>query len=524
MRGFISAKEAAAMVKDGWSMALGGFLGMSLPEDIYYELEKSYLETGHPAKLKLSSVAGLGGDGATRGYNRFSHPGMVGELRACNLTFCPEMKRLASENDFPCYMFPQGVQAHMMRAIAGKKPGVITQIGVKTFADPRVEGCKMNEAAKKLDKEVVKLLELDGNEYLYYPSYTFDCALIKGTSADENGNISIEHESLTVEQFEMACAAKNSGGIVIAQVDRVVQAGTLHPRSVIVPGAIVDYVVVGRPENSRQQYAYEQAYRPEMCGEVKIPMDAIEPAPMNIRKVIARRAAMELKKRDFVNLGVGIPTTVSAVLNEEGIANDVSFSIESGITGGVPTGGLATGGGINPICILKQPDTFDLYDGGGIDVGCLGAAEFDEDGNVNVSKFGGSVVGPGGFSNISQCAKTICFCGSFNVGKGEIEIKDGRLHIIKDTEGKKFHKKVEQITWSGEYCREKGVQKALFITERAVFEVRKEGVTLTEIAPGVDLQKDILDHMEFKPIIADDLKLMDERIFRDEPMGLQLQE
>lgn len=522
MKGFVTAKEAAEMIKDGDSIALGGFLGLSLPEDVYYELEKRFLETGHPNKLKLCSVAGIGGDGKKRGYNRFGHKGMVGELRCCNITFCPELQKLASDSDFPTWMYPQGVMAHMMRAIASQQMGVVTKIGLKTYADPREDGCKMNDAAFRDKREVVKLIELDGVEQLYYPRWDIDVAIIKGTYSDSHGNISGEHEAVMLEQYEKAAAAHNCGGIVIAQVDAIVEDGVQHPKNMICPGVIVDYVVVGRPENSRQNYAFPEAYKPELTGEIRIPLDSVEPASLDVRKVIARRAAMLIRENSYVNLGVGVPTTISSVLNEEGKANDITFSIESGITGGVPAGGLGTGCGFNPVCLFKQTETFDLYDGGGLDYGFLGAAQFDEDGNTNVSKFAGRVVGPGGFSNISQCARTIGFCGTFLNGKSEIEVKDGKLNIIKDAEGHKFIKKCEQITWSGVYCREQGIQHAYFITERALFEVRREGVTLIEIAPGVDLQKDILDKMDFKPIIAEDLKLMDERIFRDELMGLEL--
>lgn len=523
MKGFITAEEAAKKIKDGDSLALGGFLGLSLPEDIYYEMEKRFLETGHPNKLKLCSVAGLGGDGKVRGYNRFGHPGMVGELRCCNTTFCPSLQKLASDNDFPTWMYPQGVMAHMMRAIAGQQLGVVTKIGLKTYADPREDGCKMNQAAMDDSREVVKLIDIDGVEQLYYPAWNIDVAIIKGTYSDSHGNISGEHEAVKLEQYEKAAAAHNCGGIVIAQVDAIVEDGVQKPKDMICPGVIVDYVVVGRPDNSRQNYAFEEGFKPELTGEIRIPLDDVERANLDARKVIARRAAMLISKNSYVNLGVGVPTTISSVLNEEGLANEITFSIESGLTGGVPAGGLGTGAGFNPVCIFKQTETFDLYDGGGLDYGFLGAAQVDAHGNVNVSKFAGRVVGPGGFSNISQCARTIAFCGTFTNGKGaQIEVKDGKLNIIKDAEGHKFIEKCDQITWSGDYCREMGIQKAYFITERALFELKKEGVTLIEIAPGVDLQKDILDKMDFTPIISEDLKLMDERIFKDELMGLEL--
>jgi len=518
----ISAKEAVDMIHDGSTIAIGGFFGFGLAEEILTALENKYIEKGHPAGLTVTTVAGLGGDGEKRGLNHLAHPGLIGKLFVANISRIPGVSKLAEANAFPTFMVPQGVMAHMMRAIAGGKPGVITHVGLKTYADPRLDACKINDAAFKSGEEVVQLIELNGKEYLFFPAFPIDFCILKGTSADEAGNISCEKEAVRIEQFEMAAAVRNSGGKVFVQVDRVLVKGSIPAKSVVIPAAMVDYVVVGSPENSRQNYAVPEAYVPSWAGEVKIPLSNLERIPLDSRKIIARRAAMELAEGNFVNLGIGVPTGVSSVLNEEGVSELVSFSIESGATGGIPALGLGIGATYNPEAIIKQPDMFDYYDGGGIDLACLGGAEFDEKGNVNVSKFAGRVTGPGGFINITQNAKIVCFTGTFTAGKGEISVNNGKLNIVEDPPFIKFRKKVEHVTFSGEYSLETGKQKVLYITERAVFELRPEGVTLIEIAPGVDLQKDILDKMEFIPIMPKDIPLMDGRIFREENMELVL--
>ncbi|MDR1621127.1 MAG: 3-oxoacid CoA-transferase [Synergistaceae bacterium] len=519
----ISAREAAAMIEDGSTVAVGGFLGFGLAEEVLSALEQRYIEEKHPAGLTVTMVAGLGGDGRGRGINHFAHEGLVAKFFGSNMTLCPKMSALAGNNAFRAYMAPQGVMSHMMRAIAGGKPGVLTHVGLKTFCDPRRDGCKINDAAKNSDENVVELIHIGGEEKLFYPAFPIRYAIIKGTTADETGNISMEQEAVHIEQFDMAAAAHNCGGKVIAQVNRIVQSGTLPAKNVEVPGALVDYIVVGTPENSRQQYAVEEGYVPSWSGEIRIPLNNLERMKLNSRKVIARRVAMEIKEGAFVNLGIGVPTGVSNVLNEEGLSDAVTFSIESGATGGVPSGGLATGAAFNPEALIKQTDIFDYYDGGGIDLACLGGAEFDKYGNVNTSKFNGRVTGPGGFINITQNAKIVCFAGTFTAGKGgEFKIADGKLTIVKDSPFIKFHENVGHITFSGEYSAEHGKQKVFYITERAVFMLTREGMELTEIAPGVDLENDVLSKMEFKPIVKGQVSLMDARIFREENMGLVL--
>lgn len=519
---FISAQEAAELIQDNSTVGIDGFIGFCLPEDILGEIETRYIKEGHPRALSIVNVAGLGGDGKDRGINHFAHKGLMRRFLCSNLSLAPKIYPLIMDDVFPTFMLPQGVLSHMMRAVASHKPGVITQVGMKTFVDPRIDGGCINRSSRESGEKIVQLLNLNGTDYLFYPAFPLDIALIKGTCADTRGNISLENEAIHIEQFEMAAAARNSGGIVMVQVDKVVPHGDIHPQKVAVPSSLIDYVIVGRPENTGQHFIGDCSPVPSWSGDEKIPFDDINPVKFDLHKIICRRSCMEISEGDFINLGIGIPMNVSEILNEEGLIEHISSSIESGVTGGVPAAGLATGAAYNPEAIIKQPDIFDFYDGGGIDFAGLGAAEIDIHGNVNVSKFAGKVTGPGGFINISQGARKVCFMGTFTAGSSDIRIENGRLNIVQDGPHVKFRNQVQHITFSGEHSREKGTQQVLYITERAVFTLTDYGLTLIETAPGADLQRDILDKMESRPHVASDLKLMDERLFRPEPMKLKL--
>lgn len=520
---FIDAKEAAKIIKDGSTVAIDAFISFCLADDILGEIENRFINEGHPNSLNVVNVAGIGGDGKNRGINHFAHKGLMRRFLCSNLSLANKIYPLITDNAFPCFMIPQGVLSHMMRAIASGKPGVITEVGMKTFVDPRVDGGRINDAARECGDIPVQLISLNGSDCLFYPAFPIDIAIIKGTKADHKGNISLEKEAMHLEQLEMATAARNSGGIVIVQVDEIVESGDLHPQMVTVPSTLVDYVVLGTPENTGQHFI-EDLPKPinSWCGDEKIQLEEIKSMPLSPEKVVCRRGIFEITENAFINLGIGLPMNVSNVLNEESLINKVSASIESGVMGGVPAPGIATGAAYNPDAILKQPDMFDFYDGGGIDFACLGSAEIDMQGNVNVSRFAGKVPGPGGFINITQGAKNICFMGTFTAGKSDIRIEDGKLKIVKDGPHIKFVKHVDHITFSGENSLDKGRQNVFYITERAVFKLQSEGPVLLEIAPGADLQKDILDKMEFRPHIAADLKLMDERLFRPEKMGISL--
>lgn len=519
MKAIVSSQQAVEMVKSGMTLAVDGFVGYSVPEELLAALRERFEQNGNPRDLTVVYIAGHG-DGKTRGMNRLAAEGLIKRTYSPHMGgLCPAIGQLAAENKIEAFMVPQGVSAHMMRAIAGQRIGVITTVGLGTFVDPRQEGGKMNEAARKSGDDYVELIEIKGVEHLLYRAFPIDICFLKASYADTDGNLSLEKEACQSGQLEMALATRNSGGIVVAEAGAIVQSGTLKPHNVTVAGHMVDYVVQAGPQHNHQSL-YFDTFHPELCGDIRVPTNAaVTRAPLNERKIIGRRGALELRKGSLVNLGLGIPALVGDVANEEGLGESLTFTIESGILGGIPLGGTGIGGAVNPQAIYKHPDMFDAYDGGVLDLTCLGAAEIGPRGDVNVSRFGGRIVGPGGFINICQGAKKVCFCGTFVSGKMKLEIRDGRLNILEDGNGLKFVEKPEQITFSGPYAaaRDKAVY---YITERAVFKLTQEGLMLTEIAPGVDLEKHILAKMGFRPLISGDLKEMDSRIFRDELMGL----
>lgn len=515
----ITAKEAAALVADRATLAISGFGAYGACDELLGALEARHKEEGHPCDL--TAVTGICGGNFTDddiAMNRLIAPGLVKTLIAAHIGNAPLMSKKIANNEIEGFMLPLGVVMHLYRAIAGKKPGVLTHIGLGTFVDPKNEGGKVNDKAKASGREIVERLKVGEEECLLYKSFPIDVCFIRGTYADEDGNLSTSDEAITDAQLEIAAATHNSGGIVIAQVKEIVKKGSIHAKDVRVHHSLIDYVVKANPENHRQGYAVPYD-RPELTGDIRVPTGAIEAMPMSIRKVIARRGAMELTKGAVMNLGIGIPAGVGSVANEEGVADSAILSLESGPIGGVPVEGVGFAGSVNADCIYGICDTFDLYDGGVLDMTFLGAAEIDVKGNVNVSKFGTRCTGPGGFINISQNARKLCYMGAFTSGKSEIEIKDGKLNIVREGGGIKFVNEVQQITFSSDYAL-KIKQEVMYITERAVFRLTEEGLTLTEIAPGVDLEKDILQYMEFKPVIAKDLKEMDARLFTDELMGL----
>lgn len=513
---FMTAEEAVKLIKNGDTVATSGFVGMGHPEEISKAVEKSFLETGEPRDLTLTFGASQNDGKSNWGLNRWAKEGLLKKVVSGHWGLQPDMIRLAVENKIEAYNLPQGVMMHLYRAIAGKKPGILTHIGLKTFVDPRETGGRLNDISHE---EYVRLMEIDGKEYLFYKAFPINVAIVRGTTADEYGNISIEKEGISLEFLALALAAKGSGGKVIVQVERVARAGSLHPMMVKIPKVVVDAIVVAKPEN-HWQVPMAEPYNPSLSGEIRVPLSSVKPLPLNERKVICRRCAMELVPNAVVNLGIGMPEGVGVVAAEESVSGDMTMTVEPGVIGGVPLNGLYFGTAVNPEAMIDHPNMFDFYDGGGLDLAVLGMAEMDQYGNVNVSKFGSRIAGAGGFINISQSAKTVVFCGTMTAGGLKLEINDGQMKILNEGKVKKLVKKVGHITFSGDYGRTSG-QQVKYVTERAVFELRPEGVTLTEIAPGVDLEKDVLAQMEFKPIISPDLKSMDPRIFRDAPMGIK---
>lgn len=510
----VTAAHAASVINDGATVATGGFVGNGFAEEIAIAIEQHFLETGKPKNLTLMYAAGQG-DGKSKGLNHFGHEGMVERVIGGHWGLVPNLQKLAVENKIIAYNLPQGVISTMFRDIAAKKPRTISSVGLGTFVDPRNSGGKINTITTE---EIVELINFDGEEYLAYKTRPVDVAVLRGTTADPDGNITMEKEALTLEVLAIAMAAKNSGGTVIVQVERVAERGSLHCRDVKIPGILVDYVVVAAPENHWQTFG--EQYNPSYSGEIRVPIDSLPPLEMSARKIIARRAAFELRRGDIVNLGIGMPEGVSNVVNEEHMLDQIVLTAEPGVIGGVPAGGLSFGAAANTEALIDQPYQFDFYDGGGLDIAYLGMAQADSAGNVNVSKFGPRLAGAGGFINISQNAKTVVYLGTFTAGGMEVLIDDEAIRITNEGKAQKFVEGVvEHITYSGEYGLKKG-QRALYITERCVFELTAEGMELTEIAPGIDLQKDILDQMGFRPVINEEPILMDARIFQDGPMGL----
>ena len=504
------------MVQDGMTISTSGFVASAMPEALNRALEERFLETGHPCNLTLFFAAAQGNrDGS--GGDHYAHEGMLKRIVAGHYNMNPEMGKLINANKLEAYNLPQGTLAQLFRDIAAHKLGTLTHVGLNTFADPRIEGGKLNSVTTE---DIVEVVEILGQERLLYKAMKIDVGLIRGTYADENGNVTLERECCTTEVTAIAQAVKNNGGKVIVQVEKIVAAGSLDPKLVKIPGIYVDAIVVCQNKVDHAQ-CQGCEYDGSMTGDFRVPLGSLEYPPMSAKKIIGRRAAMELEPDKVVNLGIGIPEYISMVASEEGIGDYMTLTVEAGPVGGVPQGGPKFGGSVNAESILDQHVQFDFYDGGGVDLAFLGLAQADEAGNINVSKFGPRIAGCGGFVNITQNAKKVFFCGTFTAGGIKTHVEDGKLIIDQEGREKKMIANVEQITFSGKYAQKTG-QPVKYITERAVFELRPDGMYLTEVAPGIDVQTQIIDLMEFAPKMdADGPKLMDARIFGEGLMGLK---
>ena len=508
-----TAAEAVAVIQSGDAVCTSCFVGIGVPEELLQALEARFLQTGEPRGLSLMFAAGQG-DGRDRGLNALGHDGLLKRAVGGHWGLIPKVGSLALEGRIEAYNLPQGVISHLYRDIAAGKPGTLSRVGIGTFVDPRLEGGKINAATTE---DLVELIELHGQEWLFYRAFPLNIALLRGTTADPNGNVTAEREALDLDNLAMAMAVKNSGGIVIVQGERVARAGSLHPRKVLIPGALVDCVVVAKPENHWQTYA--TVYNPAYSAEIAVSLDDVAPMPLDERKVIARRCAMELRPGAIVNLGIGMPEGVAAVAAEERVDAFITLTAEPGVIGGVPVSGLDFGAAVNTQAIVHQNQQFDFYDGGGLDVAVLGMAEADAAGAVNVSRFGSRLAGAGGFINISQNARKVVFAGTFTAGGLQVAVEHGALRVVQEGRARKFGAAVQQVTFSGAVAAAAG-KPVLYVTERCVFRLTQAGIELAEVAPGIDIERDIVAHMGFRPLM-NSIQPMDPRIFRPEPMDLK---
>ena len=509
----ISAEAAAKLVQNGWNVLVSGSGGgHAVPEAALAAIEARFLAEKAPRDLTVTHVVGVG-DRVSKGVDHFGHEGLIRRSVTSAIVDSPRLVPLARDNKIESYTLPQGVLSQLMREIAGGRPGLITKTGLHTFVDPRHGGARQSASAKE---DLVELVTLGGEEWLRFKPLRFDIAFLRGTTADENGNVSMEQEAIFGEMLSMAQATRRNGGIVVVQVKRLTRAGQLNPKSVKIPGILVDYVVV----DPGQKQTYATDYDASYAGELRLPLTAVKSLPFGVRKIVARRATMELTPGAICNLGAGISTGISPIAAEEGILDRMTLTNEQGFIGGAPVTGVDSGAAQNYDALVDQPYQFDFYDGGGLDLAFLSFGEVDSAGNVNVSRFADKIIGIGGFVNISQNAKKVVFSGTFTAGGLEVQCADGELRIVKEGKHPKFVSKVEQICYNARFAESQG-RAAIFVTERAVLRAAEGGLEIIEIAPGIDLERDVLSHMGFKPKVSSQLKRMDRRLFCPEPMRLK---
>lgn len=509
----VSAADAAALVKDGDTVTTSGFVGIGVPDALLAAIETRFLETGHPRDLSLFFAAGQG-DGKDRGLNRLGHEGLLKSVIGGHWGLIPKVAALATRGKIKGWNLPQGCISQLYRDIASGKPGMLSRVGLETFVDPRNGGGAINEISTEAQ---VQLMRIGGEEVLFYPAHSLTVALLRGTTADEAGNITMEREALTIDNLAQAMAVRNAGGVVIVQVERVARARTLPARDVHIPGILVDAVVVASAEHHQQ--TYRTGFSQGFTNRMRTPEGDIPAMPLDARKVIARRCAFELPVNGVVNLGIGMPEGVAAVAAEEGLLDHLTLTAEPGVIGGRPASGLDFGAAVNTDAVIPQNNQFDFYDGGGLDMACLGLAQADAAGNVNVSWFGPRLAGAGGFIDISQNARALVFAGTFTAKGLDIAVSDDGIEIRQEGAARKFLDRVEQITFSGARAARLS-QPVIYVTERCVFQLTPGGLELIEVAPGIDIERDILAQMDAPPII-NELRQMDPRIFAASEMDLR---
>lgn len=502
----VSAAEAAGLVRDGDYVLLeasGG--GVLEPAALIEAIAERFERTGGPRDLSLMFCSGVG-DRRGSGAGRFAQPGLLRRVVAGHWGMAPALGDLLAKGALEGYNLPQGVLAQLLRDVAAGRPGLITRTGIDTFCDPRLGGGKLNDITRE---DLVEVVEIGGEEYLRYLPPRFDIGLIRGTTADERGNLTLEHEAARLGVAAAAAAVRNSGGTVIAQVKRIAEWGTLPARDVVVPGHLIDYIVV----DEGQWQTAEDRNNPAYSGELRVPLSHSEPMPLTERKVVARRALNEVAVGAVVNLGVGMADGVATIAAEQGRLDDITLTVEQGLVGGVPARGVIFGCSWNPDAFVDASAQFDFYDGGGLDVTCLGFAEVDSEGNVNSSLVDGRIFGAGGFINISQAARKIVFCGTMTSGGLRCQVSAGRLRVVTEGAYRKFVPEVGHRTFSARRAVANG-QQVLYVTERAVFELRPEGIVLTEIAPGISVD-DVTSVMGFRPQVAPQVRQMDPELFTE---------
>ena len=514
LKKIIDAADAVAVIHAGDTVASAGYAGSGTPEQLFVSLEQRFLDTGTPRDLTLVFSTGQG-DMKDRGLNRLAHEGLIRRVIGGYFGLSPKLEKLIVDNRIEAYNLPEGVLTQLYRDIGARKPGLLSRVGLGTYVDPRLGGGRMNE---RTSEDIVRVMRINDEDFLFYKAFPIDVALIRGTTADPLGNISIERESLALENLALAIAARNSGGIVIAQVERVATEGSLAARSIKVPGILVDCVVLAEPDHHMQTYGTR--FNPSFSGELRQPPSRVPAAELSDRKIIARRAVLELAPNSVINVGVGsIPDQVSQVAGEERVQDLLSLVIDSGVIGGVPMGGLDFGAASNFEAVIEHANAFDFIDGGGLDAAFLGFGECDAHGNVNASKFGKRTPGCGGFIDISQNAKKVVFMGTFSSGGLDVEVRDGRVRILSEGRIPKFVERIAQTTFSADYARACR-QDVLFVTERCVFRLDAGGLALIEVAPGIDVERDVLERLPFRPLI-DGPREMDPAVFRNASMRLR---